>query len=481
MDAYNSRNLLLSWLFPSLGGFLYGYDIGAMAEVLRLLSSSWDVELSPVVQGLMTSMVTVGATFGSLFVFAYESFLGRRGELLLASLFFAVGAFGETTARGPWSMCAARSAYGGGVGFAMHGAPSYIAETAPASLRGALVSAKEAMIVLGMLSGYALGATASTEDWRFVFASAVPLALVMSLGVFSLPPSPRWLALKGRRDDAKRAFRFVSPSATDDSPALAELLSTTVGEEQDGDSALLIDKNAPMIIRRCFPHSALLADPANRVALTAGVGLVVLQQVTGQPSVLYYAAQVLEDAGLGASSAVALAAWKLACTSLAVTSVDSFGRKTLLYAGSISMAVALATLVVLSTFYQDDPSRTKYFTLVSMFVFIGGYQVGFGPVTWTYISECFPLARRGKAIAIATVTNFSLNAIVTFGAAPLLALSSPACFGTFFVLTLYSIYFVYAHVPETQGLTLEQITDMLQRRAGFRHLRGDLHYGTPAL
>lgn len=171
--------VLVAWFFPSLGGFLYGYDIGAMAEVLPALSSSdvsgtswWrEVQASALVQGLITSMVTLGATLGSVAVFYYEARLGRRGELLLASGLYGIGAIAECVANSVVSLCVARCVYGFGVGLAMHGAPSYIAETAPAKLRGGLVSAKEAMIVVGMLLGYSVGASSRQHEGGWCAAS----------------------------------------------------------------------------------------------------------------------------------------------------------------------------------------------------------------------------------------------------------------------------------------------------------------------
>lgn len=480
---YDLGRVLMSWFFPSLGGFLYGYDIGAISEVLQALQSAeagsrWGpVASSAAMQGLVTAMVTMGATAGSIFVFHHEAWLGRRDELLTAAVLYAVGASGEFLAAGVTSLCAARFVFGTAIGLAMHGAPTYIAETAPAKLRGGLVSAKEAMIVAGMLSGYGVGtAWRSTPDgWRHVFALAVPVALVMFVGMAALPRTPRWLVLNRRRDEAKRALRFFSPSANDEE--VEELFADDKGEgEAHLDHAGYPEEAPPVTCCGCtVPKTSLLADPASRVGLLAGVGLVVLQQVTGQPSILYYAAQVLESAGLGIWSTVGLAAWKFVCTSLAVTSVDACGRRPLLFAGCGAMACALAALVGCAI--APEGPLQSYFTLASMFLFIGGYQVGFGPVTWTVISECFPLATRGRALAVATITNFSLNALVALVAAPLLAVSKPVCFGAFFLLTLYSIRFVNAYVPETRGLTLEQITAHLQDRAAKGHGTAASAYG----
>ena len=154
-------------------------------------------------------------------VFRVEDILGRRREMLVASLCYTTGGaaqylMGASTIEGTVAitgLCVARVLYGVGVGFAMHGAPSYIAETSPSSLRGSLVAGKEAMIVIGMLLGYSLGAACmyTAGDWRYIFLAEVPMGLVFGAGVFFLPPSPRWLALKGNRKSAEESLKFVMP------------------------------------------------------------------------------------------------------------------------------------------------------------------------------------------------------------------------------------------------------------------------------
>ena len=196
----------------------------------------------------------------------------------------------------------------------------------------------------------------------------------------------------------------------------------------------------------------------------AGLGLTVLQQVTGQPSVLYYVSTIFKEAGLGIEATIGLAAWKLVCTCCAVCFADTAGRKSLLLVGTSIMAVALAALTV-ATAVASEGAAYQSVVLVAMFAYIGGYQVGFGPVTWTIISEVFPLEQRGKAISLAVLANFTFNTIFTFATAPLTSLSLTGTFALFLVLDVYSLYFVKRHVPETKGLSLEQITRMLSNYA----------------
>lgn len=208
-------------------------------------------------------------------------------------------------------------------------------------------------------------------------------------------------------------------------------------------------------------------DSRFRPALVAGVGLVFLQQVTGQPSVLYYAASIFDDAGLSSVATVGMAAFKLVMTMLAVVTVDRYGRKVLLYTGILVMFVALVALAIAfsqmptsddDTDTDESISGTKMVVLVALFTYIGGYQIGFGPIAWLLISEVFPLEVRGQAVALAVQTNFFWN-VVTSYLFPLIldALGPSYTFGMFGLIDLFALYHVFALVPETKGLTLEQI------------------------
>ena len=209
----------------------------------------------------------------------------------------------------------------------------------------------------------------------------------------------------------------------------------------------------------------LTATRASRAGLKAGLGLVLLQQITGQPSILYYVDKIFTKVVLGNGAIIGLAGWKLFCTLVAVRYADQYGRRMLLFVGCSLMGAALLTLVVVTSGVFLSGTAYDVGILAAMFVYIGGYQVGFGPVTWTIISEIFPLRQRGKALSFAVFTNFASNTIVSFAADDLLSFSLPFTFALFLFLDAYAVYFVYGNVPETKGLSLEQITMMLEKFA----------------
>ena len=232
-----------------------------------------------------------------------------------------------------------------------------------------------------------------------------------------------------------------------------------------------------------------LFTAANRRALTAALGVVTLQQVTGQPSILYYAAAIFKDAGMSSYAAVLTGAFKLLATMVSVMVVDKNGRRWLLLLGITIMFFALVMMTVAFYGYEpaegDDDGRSgdddagingrTAVIITGMFLYIGGYQISFGPIAWLLISEVFATDVRDSAIAVAVQCNFAWNLLVSFGY-PILVQGLGAllgtrymycaAFGIFGALTLYSIYFVYVYVPETKGLTLEEIERFLRPGGG---------------
>eukprot|EP01034_Spumella_vulgaris_P028505 gene28505-35371_t len=378
----------------------------------------------------------------------------------------------------------------------MHGAPAYIGEMAPPSVRGLLVSLKEVFIVVGMVLGYTIGYAYSevSGGWRSTYGWSSLVAVIMFFGMWHLPYSARWLALKGRINEAKASLRFVTPDLPESEiDAIRELALKSSGFSQQESS--LANDWARLTSGSIFP------------ALVAGVGLVIFQQITGQPSVLYYAVTIFDDVGLSGSASIAISIFKLVATLFATVTVDNYGRKLLLYIGCSLMLLAL---VVLGGAFMFDYSSAsdcealvssdlcasascgwdascaatcvasadcmccdaggldtqKTIILTALFVYIGGYQVGFGPISWLLISEIFPLEVRGKAVSIAVVMNFFCNTVMTFiFPVELDLVGSSATFYIYAIVLVFGLYFIANHVPETKGLTLEEIEEFFLRNA----------------
>ena len=487
--------VLLIFLFPALGGFLYGYDIGCTSLVVSQLGDpdhsgvSWsDVASGKIIKGLITSASIAGAFVGSCIVFPLADRLGRRRELLVGAVLYAAGAvisalttlYGSSAGVGLTHMVAGRFVYGIGIGISMHGAPSYISEMSPASLRGTLISAKEGLIVLGVLVGNSIGyALKSTPSgWVYVFLFEVFFAWIMFGGNFWLPPSARWLAIARPhdRDAITRSVAFVFDDAaaeqvTREIVEQALDMEAAAADEGEGEGEGEAGKGEGFLgaLKR------LLTSTKYRGQLVAGIGVVALQQVTGQPSVLYYTDTIFRDAGVGSWANLATGGFKLVATLFSVFVVDRLGRKQLLYAGNAVMAVSLLAVSVAFYGYESDDagsggglatiSLQGAIILSCLLLFIGGYQVGFGPIAWTLIAEIFPLEVRGQAVALAVQTNFFLNLVVSFFFLLELDLvGASATFGVFAGVLFFSLYFVHRFVPETKGMTLEQIERFFEVR-----------------
>ncbi|KAM1818118.1 hypothetical protein ACFX11_002321 [Malus domestica] len=463
--VHNSENYsliaaILPFLFPALGGLLYGYDIGATScatisvESATLSGVSW-YNLSSVEIGLITSGSLYGALIGSLMAFNIADFLGRRRELILAALLYLLGALVTAVAPDLPVMVIGRLVYGIGIGLAMHAAPMYIAETAPSAIRGRLISLKEFFIVLGMVAGYGIGSLLVdiVAGWRYMYGVSAPLAIIMGIGMWWLPASPRWILLcaiqgRGNMHELKetaisclcrlrgRAIGDSAPEQVDE--ILAEL--AYVGEEKEATLG-------EMFHGKCLK------------ALVIGGGLVLFQQITGQPSVLYYAASIFQSAGFSEASdatrvSILLGAFKLIMTGAAVLLVDRLGRRPLLLGGVTGMVISLFLLGSYYLFFDNAPVAA----VVALLLYVGCYQISFGPIGWLMISEIFPLRLRGRGLSIAVLVNFAANALVTFAFSPLKALlGAGILFYGFGAIAVASLVFIFFIVPETKGLTLEEI------------------------
>ncbi|KAK7312154.1 hypothetical protein VNO77_35810 [Canavalia gladiata] len=459
-ESYSISAAIIPFLFPALGGFLFGYDIGATSSATISIESptlsgiSW-YDLSSVQIGLVTSGSLYGALIGSVLAFNAADFLGRRRELLAAAFVYLVGALVTAFAPNFPILVLGRFIFGTGIGLAMHAAPMYIAETAPTPIRGQLISLKEFFIVLGILTGYGIGSllVETVAGWRYMFGVSSPVAVIMGLGMWWLPASPRWLllrAIQGKgdtqnlKDIAIRSLCQLRGQAIHDSAPqqVDEILEELayVGEEKE------------VTLGEMFQGKCLRA-------LWIGAGLVLFQQITGQPSVLYYAASILRSAGFsGASDAtrvsIILGFFKLIMTGVAVVVVDRLGRRPLLLGGVSGMVISLFLLGSYYIFLDN----AAVVAVVGLLLYVGCYQISFGPIGWLMIAEIFPLRLRGRGLSIAVLVNFGANALVTFAFSPLKELlGAGILFYIFCLIAVVSLVFIYLVIPETKGLTLEEI------------------------
>ncbi|XP_022141799.1 D-xylose-proton symporter-like 3, chloroplastic isoform X2 [Momordica charantia] len=462
-EQFSWSSVILPFLFPALGGLLFGYDIGATSGATISLQSpelsgtTW-FNISAVQLGLVVSGSLYGALLGSLLVYPIADFLGRRRELIIAAVLYAVGSLITAYCPDLGVLLAGRLLYGLGIGLAMHGAPLYIAETCPSQIRGTLVSLKELFIVLGILLGYLVGSLRinTVGGWRYMYGLSAPVALLMGLGMWVLPPSPRWLLL--RAVQGKAPLQDSKEKAIE---ALSKLRGRPPGDkvsESQIEETFLSLKSAYSEQESEGSIWEVFQGPSLKAFIIGG-GLVLFQQITGQPSVLYYAGSILQNAGFAAASdatrvSVVIGVFKLLMTWIAVLKVDDLGRRPLLIGGVSGIAVSLLLLSAYYKFLGGFP----IVAVAALLLYVGCYQISFGPISWLMVSEIFPLRTRGKGISLAVLTNFGSNAIVTFAFSPLKELlGAENLFLLFGGIALLSLLFVSLQVPETKGLSLEEI------------------------
>jgi sugar porter (SP) family MFS transporter len=340
------------------------------------------------------------------------------------------------------------------VGTASFVAPLYISEVSPPKVRGGLVSFNQLAIVTGILLAYVANYTLKDfpEQWRWMLGVAAIPGLVLTLGMLTVPHSPRWLKSHGRDDEARdvlERLRAGDPNADID------------GEIRDIEEAAQKERGTTV---------QSLLRPELRPMFAVGLLLAVAQQFVGVNTVIYYAPTILSDTGMGNSAALAatviVGATNLVFTVVAVMLLDKVGRRALLMTGTVGLLLALLLLGVYftsSTLQQDY----GWVALAGLVLFIASFAVGLGPVFWLMISEIFPVGARGKAMSVCTIANWGANFLV---AQTFLSLSEAITRqGVFFLyaaLAVASVVLFAKWVPETKGRSLEQIqNDLVEDRA----------------
>lgn len=436
----------------ALGGLLFGYDTGVINGSLKFVQLRLD--LSPAMKGFAASSALLACIFGAAFAGTLSDRLGRKKVLILSAAMFLISAVGTALPQNLTQFVIFRFIGGLGVGAAAMTSPMYIAEIAPAKMRGRLVSVNQFAIVFGMLLVYfvnyyiaGLGDQAwNTETgWRWMFGSESIPAVLMLVLLFCVPESPRWLTKQNQKSKALR------------------VLSKVDGEEYAKQEIQVIEETLSL------ESSSLsqLFSPGMRVVLVIGVILAVLQQITGINVFLYFGSEIFEKLGGETIDAallqqVVVGAVNLLFTMIAIGSVDKIGRKPLMLVGSTGMGVALFAMGM-AGYWQ----ATGAWLLIFVLVYISSFALSVGPVTWVILSEIFPTKIRGRAMGIATVCLWMANTVVsqTF---PVMDENAYLVekfhhgfpFFIYGVMCVVLAVFVVAVVPETKGLTLEEIERM---------------------
>lgn len=435
------RFVYVAAAFAGLGGLLFGYDTGVISGAELFFHK--DFALSVFALEVIVSGVLVGAAIGALAGGRLADLFGRRTLLIATAVIFAAGAIVCAVAPTPDVLVLGRIVVGLGIGLSSGSVPVYISEVAPPDARGWTVSIFQLAITLGILLAYLVDyAFARIEGWRWMLGLAVVPAAVFAIGMLFLPESPRWLVGHGRVSEAREILRRTRGTADVDAE-LREIESVSETSQERGNWRDLF-------------HAAL------RPALIVGIGLAILQQITGINTVIYYAPLIIQRAGISSASGSILATAGIGVVNVVMTIVsmwliDRVGRRPLLLTGIAGMAITLGILGWVFHSASGTPALS-WLAVISMMCYVASFAISLGPIFWLLIAEIYPLKVRSSAEGLAATFNWLSNLVVSLTFLTLLHAIGPT--RTFWIYALFSIaawFFSYQLVPETKGRTLEEI------------------------
>ena len=452
--AGNRMRVWITCAMGALAGLLFGLDIGVISGALPFIAK--DFQVNDHVQEWIVSSMMVGAAAGALGAGWLSFYLGRKYSLLLGAGLFIAGSALCAFAPNPEFLIGARLVLGVAVGIATFTAPLYLSEIAPGHVRGAMVSAYQLMITVGILIAFLSDtALSSSGSWRMMLGVVAIPAAIFLLGVLTLPRSPRWLMMKGRNDEARQVLNLLRPD------------EKTVDEEMKDIAEQLKQKDEGF--------SLLRRNRNFRRSVGMGIALQVVQQLTGINVVMYYAPRIFGIAGYSGHSAqlwgtVIVGAVNVLATFIAISLVDRWGRRPILTAGFSVMTIGMGALALLLQLGIKTPTE-QILAVAMLLIFIAGFAMSAGPVIWILCSEIQPIKGRDFGIAVSTFTNWVANTIV--GATFLTLLNSLGHAQTFWLyaaLNAVFILFTLRFVPETSDVALERIEQNLMSGKPMREI-----------
>jgi MFS transporter, SP family, galactose:H+ symporter len=401
-----------------------------------------DFHLSKQQQGLLTATVVVGQIAGALGAGALANAIGRKKSIVLITIGYAIFALLGASSVSMPMLLVARLLLGLCIGVSVVVVPVYVAESAPAAVRGSLAAAYQLTTVSGVIVGYVSGYfLAVTNTWRWILGLAVVPAVLLLPLLLRLPDTARWYLLKGRVDDAHRAMRQVQPaaSAAQVDREMAEI-ATAVSEESGG--------GVREMLRRPYLRATAFV-----------IALGFLLQITGINAIIYYSPQLFDAMGFkdnfGKLVLPALAQVPgLVAVRTSMSLVDRLGRRPILLSGIATMIAA--DLVLILVFAQGG--RSAILGFAGVLLFIVGFNFGFGSLVWVYAGEGFPAHLRSLGSSTLLTANLVANTIVAAGYPTVLdSLGGAKVYAMFGALAVVAFVVVYRYAPETKGRQLEEI------------------------
>ncbi|QHI96444.1 sugar porter family MFS transporter [Aristophania vespae] len=435
-------------LVAATGGLLFGYDTGIISAALMQLMENF--HLSTFNAEIVTSAIIVGALVGAISAGPISDAIGRRPSVLIAAVLFIIGTAAIIFANSMTSLVICRLILGLAIGAATQIVPIYIAEIAPPERRGSLVVAFQLAVGVGQLGSFILGFMIRNHSWRLMFGIGLVPALVLFIGMLCLPNSPRWMALKGRVMEARQVLVRLRSTKKEAEGELKEILAYGQGHEVDGKKGY-----------------AELFSRWVRPALIVGVGVALFCQITGINAVIYYAPTIFADVGFSQSSAllsvIPVGIAMVASIAFGGWAVDAWGRrKTMLYLlpGAIIGLLITGTMFHLGLANHGMGAWVTVFSVMAYTFFnVGSLSVGI----WLIGAEVFPLSCRSQGMSLVSATHWSIDLLVSLTTLSMVKLlGAGGVFWLFAAMNFLAFCFVFYFVPETRGVSLEEIERRLR-------------------
>lgn len=437
--------LFITTLMAMLGGLLFGFGIAVVASAILFIDHQFS--LSPIVNGIIVGSILIGAAVGSIVSNRLVNYYGRRKTIINVILLFIVGCIGIYFSSDVFSIIISRVVLGFALGVTSFAIPLYIIEVLPLRFSSRVVVFNQLFITLGATLAYFAGYFfAESENWHLLMASGIIPAVLLLLTTFTVPESPKWLLMKERDGDAWRVLRRIRNSFDID-VELSEMKEKTRSIHRDW-HILLKKWVLPIVI--------------------LGFGISIIRQFSGFNAIVYYMPTVLQMSGFESESQAILITAVLGTLSVlfsfvTLPLVHSCRRRPLFILGLFGMALSWGVLSLAFWLCGSQSEVLKWLTLSSFVLYIPSFAISLGVLVFVFIYELFPLRIRSIATSYAISINWILNIIVTSTFVYLMRLLTPSgVFGTYGLICVLGLLFVYFKVPETRGVDIDRIENNLR-------------------